>query len=53
MEKDVELIHLETVGPYCKRALFTVGLLMRHFDFTDPLVREGMSPDLKEEVSSF
>ncbi|CAB3386176.1 Hypothetical predicted protein [Cloeon dipterum] len=35
---------------YFKRALFTVGLLIRHFDFTLPEVNEGLPPDIKEQV---
>ncbi|XP_059489671.1 nipped-B-like protein isoform X2 [Neocloeon triangulifer] len=35
---------------YFKRALFTVGLLMRHFDFTIPEVNEGLPTDIKDQV---
>ncbi|KAJ8678892.1 hypothetical protein QAD02_014679 [Eretmocerus hayati] len=36
--------------PYFRRALFTVGLLLRHFDFTDPQVIEGLSEKIKDQV---
>lgn len=36
--------------PQFRRALFIVGLLLRHFDFTDPLVIEGLAPDIKDQV---
>jgi cohesin loading factor subunit SCC2 len=48
-------LHLTAVGdprlaqhkPYFKRALFTVGLLMRHFDFTNQLVNDGLPVSTK------
>ncbi|KAG5893186.1 hypothetical protein JTB14_016463 [Gonioctena quinquepunctata] len=33
-----------------RRALFIVGLLLRHFDFKDPEVLGDMSPETKDEV---
>ncbi|CAG4981013.1 unnamed protein product [Parnassius apollo] len=36
--------------PYFRRALFIVGLLLRYFDFTDNVVIEGLSSDIKEQV---
>lgn len=32
--------------PFVRRALFTVGLLLRHFDFTDKDVIEGLDVSL-------
>lgn len=52
MEKDITKAQLEAIRPACKRALFTVGLLMRHFDFTDREVREGLPDDIKDQVFS-
>ena len=52
MEKEISKAQLESIRPYCKRALFTVGLLMRHFDFTDKDVRDGLPEDLKDQVFS-
>lgn len=36
--------------PYFRRALFTVGLLLRHFDFTDSQVIEGLPENIKDQV---
>ncbi|XP_034230674.1 nipped-B-like protein [Thrips palmi] len=36
--------------PYVRRALFTVGLLLRHFDFTNKDVIEGLDEDIKNQV---
>lgn len=36
--------------PFFRRALFTVGLLLRHFDFTNEEVREGLSDTIKQQV---
>lgn len=36
--------------PQFRRSLFTVGLLLRHFDFTDPKVIEGLPEEIKEQV---
>lgn len=36
--------------PLVRRALFTVGLLLRHFDFTDKDVIEGLDADIKNQV---
>ncbi|CAG9855417.1 unnamed protein product [Phyllotreta striolata] len=35
---------------FFRRALFIVGLLLRHFDFQNPEVLGDYSPDLKDEV---
>ena len=43
---------LEAARPACKRALFTVGLLMRHFDFTENDVRDGLPENIKDQVFS-
>ena len=34
---------LEKHKPYFRRALFTVGLLLRYFDFGDEQVRKGLN----------
>lgn len=36
--------------PFFRRALFTVGLLLRHFNFTDPEVIEGLADNIKDQV---
>ncbi|XP_076382135.1 nipped-B cohesin loading factor isoform X1 [Megalopta genalis] len=36
--------------PFVRRALFTVGLLLRHFNFTDPEVIEGLAENIKDQV---
>lgn len=46
-EKDPTLPVLVKSRPFFRRALFTVGLLLRHFDFTDKDVIQGL------EVSVF
>ncbi|XP_025832337.1 nipped-B-like protein A [Agrilus planipennis] len=35
---------------YFRRALYTVGLLLRHFDFKDPEVIGDFPPDIKDQV---
>ncbi|XP_037089457.1 nipped-B-like protein [Pollicipes pollicipes] len=41
---------LEKHKPYFRRALFTVGLLLRYFDFGDEQVRKGLNDDIVDEV---
>ncbi|XP_071439398.1 nipped-B-like protein [Hetaerina americana] len=36
--------------PFFRRALFTVGLLLRHFDFTQEEVRQDLPDDIKDQV---
>ncbi|XP_068082252.1 nipped-B-like protein isoform X2 [Anabrus simplex] len=36
--------------PYFRRSLFTVGLLLRHFDFTDKDVIKGLQENVKDQV---
>ena len=36
--------------PFVRRALFTVGLLLRHFDFTDKDVIEGLVVSLQDTL---
>lgn len=36
--------------PFVRRALFTVGLLLRHFNFTDAEVIEGLAENIKDQV---
>ncbi|GBP81715.1 Nipped-B protein [Eumeta japonica] len=36
--------------PQFRRALFIVGLLLRHFDFMDPSVIDNLPNDIKEQV---
>ncbi|XP_049783352.1 nipped-B-like protein [Schistocerca cancellata] len=36
--------------PFFRRALFTVGLLLRHFDFTDKDVIQGLPVNVKDQV---
>ncbi|XP_014483167.1 PREDICTED: nipped-B-like protein B [Dinoponera quadriceps] len=36
--------------PFFRRALFTVGLLLRHFNFMDPEVIEGLAENIKDQV---
>jgi len=36
--------------PFFRRALFTVGLLLRHFDFTVEEVRHGLPHTIKQDV---
>lgn len=36
--------------PFFRRALFTVGLLLRHFNFMDPEVIEGLADNIKDQV---
>jgi cohesin loading factor subunit SCC2 len=41
-ERDPTLPGLVKLRPFFRRALFTVGLLLRHFDFTDKDVIQGL-----------
>jgi len=41
-ERDPTLPGLVKLRPFFRRALFTVGLLLRHFDFTDRDVIQGL-----------
>ncbi|KAF0287117.1 Nipped-B-like protein [Amphibalanus amphitrite] len=41
---------LEKHKPYFRRALYTVGLLLRYFDFGDEEVRKGLNDDIVDEV---
>ena len=36
--------------PWFRRAIFTVGLLLRHFNFTDPEVIKGLPDNIKDQV---
>ncbi|XP_077287915.1 nipped-B cohesin loading factor isoform X2 [Arctopsyche grandis] len=36
--------------PQFRRALFIIGLLLRHFDFTDTNVIQGLALDIKDQV---
>jgi cohesin loading factor subunit SCC2 len=45
-EKDPTLPVLVKSRPFFRRALFTVGLLLRHFDFTDKDVIQGLEVSL-------
>ncbi|XP_076624009.1 nipped-B cohesin loading factor [Colletes latitarsis] len=49
-EKDPTNPMLLKYKPFVKRALFTVGLLLRHFNFTDPNVIEGLAENIKDQV---
>ncbi|KAL0131860.1 hypothetical protein PUN28_003013 [Cardiocondyla obscurior] len=49
-EKDPTNPMLIKYRPFFRRALFTVGLLLRHFDFTDPEVIEGLADNIKDQV---
>ncbi|PNF24471.1 Nipped-B-like protein [Cryptotermes secundus] len=49
-EKDPTLPVLVKSRPFFRRALFTVGLLLRHFDFTDKDVIQGLEDDIKDQV---
>lgn len=48
--KDPNHEYIAKWKPYFRRALFTVGLLLRYFDFTDPLVIEGLPENIKDQV---
>ncbi|XP_014208560.1 nipped-B-like protein [Copidosoma floridanum] len=41
---------LQKFKPFFRRALFTVGLLLRHFDFTDLQVIDGLPENIKDQV---
>ncbi|XP_046612263.1 nipped-B-like protein [Neodiprion virginianus] len=41
---------LQKNRPFFRRALFTVGLLLRHFNFTDKEVTEGLPENIKDQV---
>jgi hypothetical protein len=45
-ERDPTLPALVKSRPFFRRALFTVGLLLRHFDFTDKDVIQGLDVSL-------
>jgi cohesin loading factor subunit SCC2 len=45
-ERDPTLPGLVKLRPFFRRALFTVGLLLRHFDFTDIDVIQGLEVSL-------
>ncbi|XP_066599133.1 nipped-B-like protein A [Prorops nasuta] len=49
-EKDPNNPMLLKYRPFFRRALFTVGLLLRHFNFTDPEVIEGLADNIKDQV---
>ncbi|XP_033210701.1 nipped-B-like protein [Belonocnema kinseyi] len=49
-EKDPNNPILLKYRPFFRRALFTVGLLLRHFDFTLPEVIEGLPDNIKNQV---
>ena len=49
-ERDPSNPRLIQHKPFFRRALFTVGLLLRHFDFTDNEVRDGLGESVKQQV---
>jgi cohesin loading factor subunit SCC2 len=49
-ERDPTLPGLVKLRPFFRRALFTVGLLLRHFDFTDKDVIQGLENNIKDQV---
>ncbi|CAL1674077.1 unnamed protein product [Lasius platythorax] len=49
-EKDPTNPMLLKYRPFFRRALFTVGLLLRHFNFTDSEVIEGLADNIKDQV---
>nr|CAD7424434.1 unnamed protein product [Timema monikensis] len=49
-EKEPENPMLVKCRPFFRRALFTVGLLLRHFDFMDKDVINGLPEDIKDQV---
>ncbi|XP_029173318.1 nipped-B-like protein B [Nylanderia fulva] len=49
-EKDPTNPMLLKYRPFFRRALFTVGLLLRHFNFTDAEVIEGLADNIKDQV---
>ncbi|KYM86618.1 Nipped-B-like protein [Atta colombica] len=49
-EKDPNNPMLIRCRPFFRRALFTVGLLLRHFNFMDPEVIEGLADNIKDQV---
>ncbi|XP_046458023.1 LOW QUALITY PROTEIN: nipped-B-like protein A [Daphnia pulex] len=49
-ERDPDNPRLVQHRPFFRRALFTVGLLLRHFDFTDEEVRYGLPDSTKQQV---
>ncbi|EZA57826.1 Nipped-B-like protein [Ooceraea biroi] len=49
-EKDPTNPMLLKCRPFFRRALFTVGLLLRHFNFMDPEVIEGLADNIKDQV---
>lgn len=49
-ERDPNNPKLSQHKPFFRRALFTVGLLLRHFDFTDNEIRDGLGDGVKQQV---
>ncbi|KAF7993051.1 hypothetical protein HCN44_005832 [Aphidius gifuensis] len=49
-EKDTRNPMLLRKRPLFRRALFTVGLLLRHFNFTDPEVIKDLPDNIKDQV---
>ncbi|XP_034948394.1 nipped-B-like protein A [Chelonus insularis] len=49
-EKDPNNPMLLKARPMFRRSLFTVGLILRHFDFTDPEVIKGLPENIKDQV---
>ena len=49
-EKNPDNPRLVQHRPFFRRALFTVGLLLRHFDFTNEEVRCGLPDSIKQQV---
>lgn len=49
-DKDHFYLHDAKYRQYFRRALFTVGLLLRHFNFKDPEVRGDLPEDIKDQV---
>lgn len=49
-EKDPTNPMLLKYRPFFRRALFTVGLLLRHFNFTDSEVIDGLPENIKDQV---
>ncbi|XP_044741697.1 nipped-B-like protein A [Chrysoperla carnea] len=50
IEKDPTLINQEKYKPTVRRSMYTVGLLLRHFDFTDKDVIRDLPSDIKDQV---
>ena len=45
-ENDAKDLRLVKATPFFRRALFTVGLLLRHFDFTEKDLYRGLEVTL-------